>query len=170
MSNSCCPICLEAIWAPNYTVGTCVPCGHCIHVECYDSWKARGSNLESTKCPTCNTPSSTFCRLYVDLPRLNHGNDAASDNTKVDTGNIDLRWVLRNAEDQITKLCEAKIKQIENLPSQLKRKIREFRTEIISQRQTLQFDSLPVLQRELPLVVMELLNLVTMSFENNSIG
>lgn len=82
--NSC-AICLEPL-SSNSAVGTCVPCGHCFHVECFDGWKAVGvsrSNKHSMKCPTCNTKTNHFCRLYLDFN--NNDNDANNDDSSEDS-------------------------------------------------------------------------------------
>jgi hypothetical protein len=81
--ESCtCPICLEPLVQsilPSSTdgstfIGTTVPCGHCLHVHCWDQWTATSiSRLQSRstpihiKCPLCNIPTTSFVRLYLNL-------------------------------------------------------------------------------------------------------
>ena len=89
-SETCtCPICLEPLLHQNLPysgsavtdqvgfsfIGTTVPCGHCLHVHCWDQWTAtsinrlqrNSSTLIPTKCPLCNVPTSSFVRLYLNL-------------------------------------------------------------------------------------------------------
>ena len=61
-------------------IGAAVPCGHCLHVHCWDEWMAasmrhRGgaghhnhSTILSTKCPLCNCPTTAFARLFLNIP------------------------------------------------------------------------------------------------------
>ena len=68
-----CPICLEPL--SSKTFGNTAPCGHYFHEECYNAWVAskrtRGVNGEYfTKCPTCNTPCTSFIRSYLDLDKM----------------------------------------------------------------------------------------------------
>lgn len=68
-----CPICLEPL--SSKTFGNTAPCGHYFHEECYNAWVAskrtRLVNGEYfTKCPTCNTPCTSFIRSYLDLDKM----------------------------------------------------------------------------------------------------
>jgi Ring finger domain len=71
MPEMTCTICLENLAGGPEPVGVSTPCGHCVHVACWDGWAA--SRLQhlgrrhAVKCPTCNTPSAGFCRLFVDF-------------------------------------------------------------------------------------------------------
>lgn len=86
-----CPICLEDIFLPNpnsnseasngnskkenYNIGVTVPCGHLYHYDCFDSWRAsqtasRSSRNHNIKCPTCNTKTKDFTRLYLDVTTI----------------------------------------------------------------------------------------------------
>lgn len=49
--------------------------GHCLHVECYDSWAASRLGSLSVKFPMCNKQTS-FCLLLLDLETVQlNGND-----------------------------------------------------------------------------------------------
>jgi hypothetical protein len=58
-------------------------------MKCYDEWKnvpssiGHSSGPSSTKCPTCNIKSTTFYRLYLDLPPDFNRHDTLEFKTKV---------------------------------------------------------------------------------------
>jgi Ring finger domain len=95
--NSC-AICLDPL--SSKSAGTCVPCGHCFHVECFDGWKAASHSKQSSKCPTCNTKAKTFCRLYLDFNQNNNANDSESDSVSEESceGSNDGEFVERERE------------------------------------------------------------------------
>jgi hypothetical protein len=72
--GSTCVICLEPLVDGACTsdkasepIGVSVPCGHCLHVSCWDGWAASRLGSRDAKCPSCNQLSSTFVRLFVDF-------------------------------------------------------------------------------------------------------
>ena len=99
-----CPICLEDLFGSHNhknsnhkKVGACVPCGHCLHVECFEQWQAASEYHQkkqqqqerqtSTKCPMCNMPVPTFVNLFLD----NHVHDKASSRNNGEKGNTQER-------------------------------------------------------------------------------
>ena len=64
-----CMICHEPL--ADDVWGLVVPCGHGLHVHCWDGWVASciadGDDGSGVKCPMCMEVSSTFVRSYVDL-------------------------------------------------------------------------------------------------------
>ena len=81
-----CAICLEDLFSQQQQqqqptkvaskqVGAVVPCGHCLHTDCFLEWGAfhRRQNMLTTcralpKCPLCNGPADTFVPLFLDHP------------------------------------------------------------------------------------------------------
>mmetsp|Transcript_21511 Transcript_21511/g.32242 ORF Transcript_21511/g.32242 Transcript_21511/m.32242 type:complete len:196 (-) Transcript_21511:256-843(-) len=66
-----CAICLQEL--SNDIIGTFVPCGHCIHVACFEEYRLRaqrGGPAGTTKksfpdCPICLSHSIHFQRIYL---------------------------------------------------------------------------------------------------------
>jgi hypothetical protein len=73
--GSTCVICLEPLVDGACTtsdkasepIGVTVPCGHCLHVSCWEGWAASRLGSRDAKCPSCNQLASTFVRLFVDF-------------------------------------------------------------------------------------------------------
>ena len=68
--NNRCLVCLESLSLE--PVGAVVPCGHCLHVSCWNGWTASrlaGASTagRSVKCPMCNSSSTNFVRLFCDF-------------------------------------------------------------------------------------------------------
>lgn len=61
-----CPICLEELRS---SIGTIIPCGHCLHVECFEKLRnANGKNDHTSKlprCPVCKHKSKKFVNLFL---------------------------------------------------------------------------------------------------------
>ena len=71
--GSCCPICLEPLVQndDSLRIGATVPCGHCFHVTCWKQSFASASNQRRSNarnCPTCNSVTKVFMRLYLNAP------------------------------------------------------------------------------------------------------
>lgn len=88
--TSTCVICLDSLvdgssdGTSPLPLGAAVPCGHCMHVECWNGWAAsrlgghhRANN--TPKCPACNQPTSVFVRLYAEFGGLVNANNAGDD-------------------------------------------------------------------------------------------
>ena len=89
-----CAICLQEI---KNDIGAFVPCGHCIHVNCYKEYLTnhrRKSGITGTirhgsnyyygdriidtslpRCPLCLSNSTYFQRLYLSISNDDHGHD-----------------------------------------------------------------------------------------------
>jgi chromosome segregation ATPase len=139
MESSCCAICLETL-SSRAVIGSCVPCGHCFHVECYNTWKTTGRSASKTKCPTCNTESSMFCRLYVDLRDLNfrsrsksrksdvEGNESNNDEMNESADTIAAaRNGNRNSEVRSKIDYKAEIKQLQDNYSGIERQFQQMK-------------------------------------------
>lgn len=77
-----CPICLDPLsqtGTDGQTVpfGTTVPCGHCLHVDCWNEY-AQSRRDRARPCPVCKTPSS-FQRVFLDLGCLGIDDDDDDD-------------------------------------------------------------------------------------------
>lgn len=66
-SDNTCPICLDPL--TSMAIGACVPCGHVIHEECFKPWAERSRNRHP-KCPLCNSATTSFCKIYLDLDAI----------------------------------------------------------------------------------------------------
>ena len=76
---STCVICLEALVGSDMPIGAAAPCGHCLHVECWDSWVASSlGSRRDCKCPMCNKHADSFVRLFVDFGIVDNDNDSLS--------------------------------------------------------------------------------------------
>ena len=83
-SDNSCSICLEPLACAELRVGAVVPCGHCLHIPCFEQWRA--SRLQShggnrVKCPMCNSVSSGFVRLFMDFGTASIEDDASDDSS-----------------------------------------------------------------------------------------
>ena len=80
--DKCC-ICLESLFDKDSGVlGVTNPCGHPIHEACFGEWaanKIRCGNPRDIKCPTCNTPSATFTRIFINFPTAGLDDDDDDD-------------------------------------------------------------------------------------------
>lgn len=64
VSNDC-PICKEKlISVANHDIGATVPCGHCFHWQCFQTWKSF-SRQSQPECPICRRSASDFIRIFV---------------------------------------------------------------------------------------------------------
>ena len=91
----------SAITRSTSAIGTTVPCGHCLHVHCWDGWMAASMNKmnhhhhhsswdgrrPSTKCPMCNSATTAFVRLFLNVPigAAVEDNDDALDDISIET-------------------------------------------------------------------------------------
>lgn len=77
MSASCVICCSDFNGS---SIGTCIPCGHCFHEECFDRWEATQHVLEienedddvlsdegKVTCPMCMQGVSQFQRIFLDV-------------------------------------------------------------------------------------------------------
>jgi Ring finger domain len=67
-----CLICFESLrddGTNHYNVvGTCVPCGHCFHMVCYEQWKrTKRRRYQGVTCPTCKQNVKEFHRICYQL-------------------------------------------------------------------------------------------------------
>ena len=81
--DKCC-ICLESLFDKDSVLGVTNPCGHPIHEACFGEWAAnqmRRGRPEAIKCPTCNAPSATFTRIFINFPTtgLEDGEESSDD-------------------------------------------------------------------------------------------
>lgn len=67
-----CVICLEPLCIS--TIGAAVPCGHCFHEGCFESWRQSFTENQNgvVGCPLCKAPTNGLCRLYLDTSCLQH--------------------------------------------------------------------------------------------------
>ena len=114
--SSSCPICLESLFVPTesnpptshttlsssslqpppplpqsqqlHSIGSTVPCGHCLHVHCWDEWMAasmrHGSSYGRTKCPLCNSTTTGFVRLFLTIPSTTTTSSSTMDDEEDD--------------------------------------------------------------------------------------
>jgi Zinc finger, C3HC4 type (RING finger) len=94
--SSSCPICLESLFgdgggdgsnaAETLATGATVPCGHLCHVKCWDEWMAASMTnhrQQSTKCPMCNSATTSLVRLFLTVPTArNQRNDDDDDDSE----------------------------------------------------------------------------------------
>lgn len=78
MMSDCCPICLKSM---KKAFGCIVPCGHCVHVKCYELYVrnhlenlvnlVKNNNVSSLditpRCPTCRSGVCNFQRVYLTI-------------------------------------------------------------------------------------------------------
>ena len=57
-------------------MGAYVPCGHVFHVHCGEGW--RYSRRHDCRCPLCNTPTTAFCRIFLDTVQVEKDDDDSS--------------------------------------------------------------------------------------------
>ncbi len=64
-----CPICLEELRS---SIGTIIPCGHCLHVECFEklrnaNGKHDASSSKLPRCPVCKHKAKKFVNLFLEF-------------------------------------------------------------------------------------------------------
>ena len=118
-----CLICLESLIGTE-SFGTSQPCGHPFHVQCFEEWKNHSHRKSGAcKCPTCNRPSTSFTRVFLNLESVCQ---------ETSQGAKKKRMTKRQAEIHRSALLD-KGKKIDDLLSQLqkqKEKIMEMKMKI----------------------------------------
>jgi hypothetical protein len=76
-SSNDCVICLNPLAQDGTPFGATTPCGHCFHEACFQQW-TESQSKNNRKCPICNAHAKSFCRIYLDLSKLEGEDDAVS--------------------------------------------------------------------------------------------
>ena len=90
-----CPICLESL---SSDIGVIVPCGHCVHRSCFESYREHyaktveapsDSKLPMPPCPMCKRKCKKFHNIFLTIP---NSNTSSLGSTNVGTSESDLEF------------------------------------------------------------------------------